>query len=59
MSDKIGKIGFDFLLHYLAQGWAGMTFEGSGTGRELKKPIPDIREREGNWTKPIPEVWER
>ena len=25
-----------------------MTFEGSGTGRELKKPIPEIREREGN-----------
>ena len=30
------------------QGWAGMTFEDSGTGRELKKPIPEIREREGN-----------
>ena len=25
-----------------------MTFEDSGTGRELKKPIPEIREREGN-----------
>ena len=30
------------------QGWAGMTFQGSGTGRELKKPIPETREREGN-----------
>ena len=30
------------------QGWAGMTFEDSGTGRELKKPIPEIREWEGN-----------
>ena len=29
-------------------GGAGITFEGSGTGRELKKPIPEIREREGN-----------
>ena len=36
------------------QGWAGMTFEGSGTGRELKKPIPEIREREGNWKSPFP-----
>ena len=36
-----------------------MTFEGSGTGRELKKPIPDIREREGN-KKNIPKFreWE-
>ena len=25
-----------------------MTFEGSGTGRDLKKPIPEIREWEGN-----------
>ena len=25
-----------------------MTFEDSGTGRELKKPIPEIREWEGN-----------
>ena len=31
-----------------SQGWAGMTFVNSGTGRELKKPIPEIREREGN-----------
>ena len=36
------------------QGWAGMTFEGSGMGRELKKPIPEIREREGNWKSPFP-----
>ena len=35
-----------------------MTFEDSGTGRELKKPIPEIREREGN-KKSIPKVWER
>ena len=36
-----------------------MTFEGSGTGRELKKPIPEIREREGN-KKSIPKFreWE-
>ena len=26
----------------------------SGTGRELKKPIPSIREREGNEKKPFP-----
>ena len=38
----------------VCQGWAGMTFEGSGTGRELKKPISDIREREGNWKSPFP-----
>ena len=31
-----------------------MTFEGSGTGRELKKPIPEIREREGNGKNPFP-----
>ena len=56
----------------LDQGWAGMTFEGSGTGRELKKPIPEIREREGNkkihsqisgmgreWKNPIPKIRER
>ena len=43
----------------------------SGTGRELKKPIPKIREREGNWKSPftkfgngkaikkyIPKFWE-
>ena len=32
-----------------------MTFEDSGTGRELKKPIPEIREREGNRKNPFPE----
>ena len=51
------------------QGWAGMTFEGSGTGRELKKThsrnsgtgrewkksIPVIREREGNEKNPFPQ----
>ena len=31
-----------------------MTFEGSGTGRELKNPIPKIREREGNEKNPFP-----
>ena len=31
-----------------------MTFEDSGTGRELKKPIPEIREREGNGKNPFP-----
>ena len=31
-----------------------MTFEGSGTGRGLKKPIPEIREREGNGKIPFP-----
>ena len=31
-----------------------MTFEDSGTGRELKKPIPKIREREGNGKNPFP-----
>ena len=44
----------------------------SGTGRELKKPIPEIREREGNkkihsqisgmgreWKNPIPTIRER
>ena len=49
-----------------------MTFEDSGTGRELKKPIPSIREREGNekktfpkfgngkgMKKSIPKIWER
>ena len=49
-----------------------MTFEGSGTGRELKKTIPEIREREGNkkihsqisgmgreWKNPIPKIQER
>ena len=49
-----------------------MTYEGSGTGRELKKPIPEIREREGNkkihsqisgmgreWKNPIPKIRER
>ena len=49
-----------------------MTFEGSGTGRELKKPIPEIPEREGNkkihsqisimgreWKNPIPKIRER
>ena len=49
-----------------------MTFEGWGTGRELKKPIPEIREREGNkkihsqisgmgreWKNPIPKIRER
>ena len=36
-----------------------MTFEDSGTGRELKKPIPEIREREGNGKKSIPEIRER
>ena len=40
--------------HPHAQGWAGMTFEDSGTGRELIKPIPEIREREGNWKSPFP-----
>ena len=56
----------------LQQGWAGMTFEDSGTGREWKKSIPEIREREGNekihsqnsgtgreWKKSIPEIRER
>ena len=38
----------------VSQGRAGMTFDGSGTGRELKKPIPEIREREGNWKSPFP-----
>ena len=32
-----------------------MTFEDSGTGRELKKPIPEILEREGNGKNPFPE----
>ena len=31
-----------------------MTFEDSGTGRELKKTIPEIREREGNEKNPFP-----
>ena len=31
-----------------------MTFEDSGTGRELKKPIPKIRERERNEKNPFP-----
>ena len=31
-----------------------MIFEDSGTGRELKKPIPEIREREGNGKNPFP-----
>ena len=31
-----------------------MTFEDSGTGRELKKTIPEIREREGNLKKTFP-----
>ena len=31
-----------------------MTFEDSGTGRELKKTIPSIREREGNEKIPFP-----
>ena len=26
----------------------------SGTGREWKKSIPEIREREGNWKNPFP-----
>ena len=38
------------------QGWAGMTFEDSETGRELKKPIPEIREREGNGKNPFPKL---
>ena len=51
------------------QGWAGMTFEGSGTGREgnwkspfpkfgngkgIKKSIPKFREWEGNEKIPFP-----
>ena len=36
-----------------------MTFEDSGTGRELKKSIPKIREREGNEKKNIPKIRER
>ena len=32
-----------------------MTFEDSGTGRELKKLIPEIRERKGNGKNPFPE----
>ena len=32
-----------------------MTFEDSGMGRELKKPIPEIREREGNGKNSFPE----
>ena len=36
-----------------------MTFEDSGTGRELKKPIPEIREWEGNGKISIPKVRER
>ena len=33
-----------------------MTFGSSGTGRELKRPIPSIREREGNEKKPFPKI---
>ena len=31
------------------QGWAGMTFEGSGTGTGIENFIPKVWEREGNW----------
>ena len=36
-----------------------MTFEDSGTGRELKKTIPSIREREGNEKKTFPKFGNR
>ena len=34
---------------HLPQGWAGMTFEGSGTGTGIENSIPKVWEREGNW----------
>ena len=36
------------------QGWAGMTFEGSGTGTGIENSIPKVREWEGNWKSPFP-----
>ena len=54
------------------QGWAGMTFEDSGTGRELKKTFPKFGNGKGmkkihsrnsgtgrEWKKSIPEIRER
>ena len=38
----------------LKQGWAGMTFESSGTGTGMDNPIPKVREREGNGKNPFP-----
>ena len=40
---------FQTLNTQISQGWAGMTFEGSGTGTGRENSIPKVWEREGNW----------
>ena len=43
-----------FFYHNLNQGWAGMTFKGSGTGTGKENSVPKVREQEGNWKSPFP-----